>query len=88
MNSFIKNEKENRIKGVELYARKINNTGKITSDSYTKVVSDNYSGDGEVSSYSKKGSKKHWYKKWWIEYIIFPLVVLLIGGFILFILGL
>lgn len=34
--------------GLEIYARNIKNDGKIVSDSYAKIVTENYEGQGEV----------------------------------------
>jgi hypothetical protein len=34
-----------------------------------------------------KVRQKDWYQKWWIKYIILPLVVLLVGGFLIHLFG-
>lgn len=48
MSNQPKNNKRGPVDGVEIYARKIINSGVITSDTYAKVVTADYGGNGSV----------------------------------------
>jgi hypothetical protein len=56
------NSSRGPIDGVEIYAKKIINDGTISSDTYAKIVTDNYSGKGntitEPSDVTKGGGIK------------------------------
>ncbi len=80
------NKKFNKepVEGVEIYARNIINNGVITSDSKTKVVTDDYKGVGQMSSFSKRGGREKWYQKWWGILILGIIASAVAGIFILY----
>lgn len=67
-------------KGVEIYARNIKNSGKISSDTHTKIITENYEGSGEVSSISKKEVDIKWFSTWWGKFIIAVVSTVIAGG--------
>jgi len=79
-------QKDKTNRGVEIYARNIQNNGLITSDTNTKIVSEEYTGKGEVSAYNRL-SDIEWYEQWWAKYLLFPSAVIVIGGLVLWYLG-
>jgi len=68
------------IEGVEIYARNINNSGKISSNTYTKIVAENYNSSGEVSANSNKEDPKKWHSTWWGLSIITIICSLMVAG--------
>ncbi len=78
------------ITGVFLFGKEVKNDGEIISKGarpITHIQADKYSGKGSVKSIQTKAENEKWFQKWWIKYLLFPLVVLLLGGFIIFKLG-
>lgn len=76
---------------VLIFSKDIRNDGQIISSgegAKTHLETESYSGTGSVESHQYKNRVTAWYERWWIKYILLPLVVLIIGAFIIFKLGL
>lgn len=62
-----------KIDGIEIYAKNIKNDGKIISDTYAKIVTEQYEGSGEIER--KAEQKKHKVSPWVLVLVIVVLMI-------------
>ncbi|OGH19339.1 MAG: hypothetical protein A2868_01610 [Candidatus Levybacteria bacterium RIFCSPHIGHO2_01_FULL_40_15b] len=84
-----KKQEGGKIEGgqVFIFSKDVKNDGQIISTgegAKTHLETEKYSGRGSVESHQHNGRVTIWYEKWWIKYVLLPLVVLIIGSFIIF----
>lgn len=74
---------------VFIFSEDVKNDGKIISSGMgakTHIETKKYKGSGSVESHQMiKGGK--WFSHWWFKFVLFPLSVALISGFLIFFFG-
>lgn len=77
--------KKSNKKGLEIYARKIKNDGTLESDTYTTIVTEDYSGSGRIINRIGSKIRKTWHGSWWGKVVIFLLSGVILAGVVHFI---
>lgn len=73
--------------GLEIYARNIKNNGVFKTDTYAKIIAENYEGAGKIERTESIKINERWYQKWLIQFIALPIAVGLVIAFLVFYFG-